>query len=1630
MKRFVQLYFIVLFMAFTAFNVQAQYAIYGANNPDVNGVYVESGTENGKPVYTNGNFYIYSKLCMTKWVINSSLDFMCPEYSTTMDGEVPPTEGWITGGRSSGNIDRPIIIVKANSIQYQTEAFIESVSDDGTFIDTINVFINCVENPLTGTNGEDFVATGKIVVSNLPSGLTAIVKRTSDNTLIAMINGSATDHTSKNSIQNLTFEFQNSAFTDNDASEIENSLKNDLKIMFMEKYLVYGASMFPEVNDTFKLVGFNKNYPIYSSDSHYLYYKGCQMGAKWAIKEISETCPVYTTRTDGITIPYTGWYDGGGGGGMNDTIFISLLNSLNYSKSIIHESDFDDGSIEDSIIITFEAPAIGNTFTGVNDDDFVNDGKVIVSNLPVGLTTMVTRKSDTSLLVKFTGNATNHEFNNSIDDLSFEFQNSAFSSGDAATVKNYLKSNLNISFIQKYEVIGATSTPGVNGTYISSGTINDKLIYSKGVYRLGYRGCSNPAPFPTSKWVIVDGDDNNLILGGGNCPLYSTSTDGEVPPYDGWHQGGGPGSGDTIYVIPHNSLYYSKTTFIESIADDGSIDNSDTLIIKYLYPQANATFSGVNNDDFVADGKIIISDLPTGLVAVAKRTSDSSLAVVLTGTATGLGINDNIINLTFEFQNSAFSHTNASLVGNYINNDLKINIIQKYEVIGATSNPEVNGTYITSGLFNDKPVYSKGEYRLGYRGCNNPAPFPTTKWVIVDGDDNNLISGGNCPLYSNTTVGEVPPYHGWHEGGGPASGETIYVIPHNSLYYSKTTFIESLANDGSIDNTDTLIIRYLFPESNAAFSGANNDDFVVDGKVTISNLPGGLTASVKRTNDTTLTVVINGSTIANDINDLTFTFSNEAFTNIDASNVFFSSKDNFKIDFHNEYYVASSGGDFSTIDEAVSDLLVKDGDILILAAETFTELGIVINKSLTIKGQGAGKTIIQAHANPFTAGGRIFNMLSNPFSTKNVTLEDMTLQNGNSGGQGGCMYSQFYNLTIKKCEIKNNRTTSYRGGAISSSYGSFVVENSTFSNNSVVYGSISTSYGGGAIYLETPNVSDSSLISNCTFNDNSVSNQYGGALNTNHNLKIKNSTFANNAAIYGGAIYRSGREIDMVNVLVADNTATTGGNDIWGSLNANYCFIEDIAGATIDGTNNVSGVDPELSTLSDNGGSTQTCAISATSQAKDVGTEIDVPLTDQRGVEIYNSIKDIGAYEYNIEPVIISSVTNLEFGNVEVADSMELSYTISAINLTNDLVVTAPTGFEISGFSGSEFVGLTSMTMIPNSGSVNDTVIFVKYIATTTGAVSEIITNSSTDAEIINISVKVNAVSKPSSDNSSVLIPQNISKTFAENDFDFDDQDGGEFVGIKIITNETDGDLEYRNINVTDGTICSDISRLVFKPFANEWGVSYATFTFKVIDNSGLYSASDYTMTIMVNDSPVVSNSIPDGDAQVGVAYTYEVAENTYTDVNVGDVLSLSASLSDDSDLPAWLSFNGLNRIFSGTPDASGEVTIKVTATDIPLATVSEEFVLTIAAGTGIDNGLNNNILVYPNPAKDVLKVSLSKLDLEMKIQIVDITGKVIYNNSLQSKITEIDLSDYTKGMYFIQLYNNNEITTRKIIIE
>jgi CSLREA domain-containing protein len=170
-----------------------------------------------------------------------------------------------------------------------------------------------------------------------------------------------------------------------------------------------------------------------------------------------------------------------------------------------------------------------------------------------------------------------------------------------------------------------------------------------------------------------------------------------------------------------------------------------------------------------------------------------------------------------------------------------------------------------------------------------------------------------------------------------------------------------------------------------------------------------------------------------------------------------------------------------------------------------------VTTTITIDGNGATNTILQANANPNIATNRVLEVTN----TGNLTVNNLTIRNGRCNetcpapiiGAGGGILNTGGTLTITNSTLSSNSATD--GGGVANMSGALVVANSTFSANSVF------DYGGG-IYTSGVGIG---TVTNSTFSGNSA-DTYGGGIfeGGNGTLTVTSSTLSGNVAYEGGAL--------------------------------------------------------------------------------------------------------------------------------------------------------------------------------------------------------------------------------------------------------------------------------------------------------------------------------------------------------------------------------------------------------------------------------------------------------------------------------------------------------------------------------
>nr|WP_302578029.1 hypothetical protein [Methanobrevibacter arboriphilus] len=230
---------------------------------------------------------------------------------------------------------------------------------------------------------------------------------------------------------------------------------------------------------------------------------------------------------------------------------------------------------------------------------------------------------------------------------------------------------------------------------------------------------------------------------------------------------------------------------------------------------------------------------------------------------------------------------------------------------------------------------------------------------------------------------------------------------------------------------------------------------------------------------------------------------------------------------------STAGGINGAITNDPSDTIILDPGVY--SGNNNTQ--IVINKSVTIKGNGPSNTVIIDGSDLYS----IFNVTG----TGTLTLINVTLKDGFANSPdffGGAIYN-LGTVTMTDCVLTGNQAGRY-GGAIYNN-GILNANNCVFDENYAPQGGSIFNDPRGRSYI------NNSIFSNGIADD-------GGAIVNYGNMSIINSTFINNSASdLGGAIISQG-QLSIIGSIFRNNTADVGGAIIiGGTLDISYSILVD-----------------------------------------------------------------------------------------------------------------------------------------------------------------------------------------------------------------------------------------------------------------------------------------------------------------------------------------------------------------------------------------------------------------------------------------------------------------------------------------
>jgi len=291
-------------------------------------------------------------------------------------------------------------------------------------------------------------------------------------------------------------------------------------------------------------------------------------------------------------------------------------------------------------------------------------------------------------------------------------------------------------------------------------------------------------------------------------------------------------------------------------------------------------------------------------------------------------------------------------------------------------------------------------------------------------------------------------------------------------------------------------------------------------------------------------------------------------------------------------------------------------------------------------------SVVTGNSTGFSGAG-----LQNQGAGVTATVVDSTVIGNSAGAEGaGIRNVNGATLTLLRSTVSGNSAGQLTGGILNDVGSTATLTNSTISGNSAP-GRVGI-YNEGTITLLNGTVTDNHGVG-------SAGNESGGISNFNQ-----------------GVFY-------LQNSIVAGNTHRARGPDCYGTVTSQgHNLIQNMADCTLvgDATGNLTGVDPKLDVLADNGGPTRTHALLSGSPAIDAADDAACPTTDQRsaprpvdGDDDGTATCDMGAFEYlGVPPTTTVTSTSTTVTSTTTTSVTTTSSTTSTSTSSSSTSTTAP----------------------------------------------------------------------------------------------------------------------------------------------------------------------------------------------------------------------------------------------------------------------------------------------------------------------------------------------------------------------
>lgn len=516
---------------------------------------------------------------------------------------------------------------------------------------------------------------------------------------------------------------------------------------------------------------------------------------------------------------------------------------------------------------------------------------------------------------------------------------------------------------------------------------------------------------------------------------------------------------------------------------------------------------------------------------------------------------------------------------------------------------------------------------------------------------------------------------------------------------------------------------------------------------------------------------------------------------------------------------------------------------------------------------------------------------------------------------------------------------------------------------------------------------------------------------------------------------------------VAANICTTVAPDIAVS---NFRATKGTAQTTLDWNISwaMTGIKYDLLRSSDNTTFTQINTLTATNDST-YNFQMTDALPAAGNVYYYKLVASkAGMASHTTATAIISSVATIvtnatalgPFAQYQTSTSAVQTYSLSATNLTANLTVTPPAGYEISPNSGTTWYGSTTpLVLTPTANTVAATTISVRLNAATAGTYAGNITHTSTAATTVNVAVtgtKVNTAApisnplhwwslKVSDTDSTALRPASLTASAAT----------------------------LRRLVVSDGSVANYPARSTaygkaFAPVApGQWTAAvggpgsalnrkyYVQFTLPVASSTARV------------DSVTLWTGFYNTTGQLAVVYSKSnfTTDSTNVTGGRGPAGSLPATANGGFTSPVALTNAGntfrfaLNNASGVYLNAGQTLTVRLyyscNSSSAGRYALLKDVVMKGQTGvaTATQSAKNGmSLSVYPNPAAATATVALTGFQHAATLTVLNALGQVVHRQAVAGTATPtaLDLNKLAPGVYLLRVSNADATLTERLVRE